>query len=221
MGYKLGYRDRLAEINDKGVVTAKNEGIAIVTVSSSDGTKFKTFTVIVKKKQIPAEKIILDKESLTLEIGDTAKLTATVTPSNTTDGDVTWYSNDESIVTVDENGNITAVSAGNTAVAAYCGKTAVGICNITVNEKKISVESILGIDKNVKVGEMIMLNELFSILPSTATDRMLNYSILTGKDIVMEFGTEIIYCLNPGVIVVGATSSNGKTGVASITVTAE
>lgn len=211
----------VAEINDKGVVTAKNEGIAIVTVSSSDGTKFKTFTVIVKKKQIPAEKIILDKESLTLEIGDTAKLTATVTPSNTTDGDVTWYSNDESIVTVDENGNITAVSAGNTAVAAYCGKTAVGICNITVNEKKISVESILGIDKNVKVGEMIMLNELFSILPSTATDRMLNYSILTGKDIVMEFGTEIIYCLKPGVIVVGATSSNGQTGVASITVTAE
>lgn len=199
----------------------------IVTVSSSDGTKFKTFTVIVKKKQIPAEKIILDKESLTLEIGDTAKLTATVTPSNTTDGDVTWYSNDESIVTVDENGNITAVSAGNTAVAAYCGKTAVGICNITVSVPVISVNA-KSTSITVKVDTVLDYNEYFEIFPANATNKELIFTEQNVDESKEERiktetlpGYDYTYKLavKPGMVLIIARSASDKTKYGSLLIT--
>ncbi len=160
----------VAEISDEGVVTAKNEGIAIVTVSSSDGTKFDTFTVDVKKKQISAEEITLNKTELSLEPNGTAKLTATVTPSDTTDGEVKWLSSDESIVTV-ENGNVKAVSAGNAVVTAYCG-TAFVMCNVTVAVPVISVNA-KSTSVTVKVGTRLDYNEYFEIFPEKATNKEL------------------------------------------------
>ena len=209
----------VAEINDKGVVTAKNEGIAIVTVSSSDGTKFKTFTVIVKKKQIPAEKIILDKESLTLEIGDTAKLTATVTPSNTTDGEIKWLSNDESIVTV-ENGSIKAISAGSAVITAYCGSI-MESCTVTINEKKVSVLDITGVNGGkVKAGDVLSFSDFFKVSPSTATNQTLSYKVIAGDDVVLIFGD--YFCFkSAGTATIMAVSEDNPYAIASITVTAE
>ena len=56
--------------------------------------------------------VSLNKESLVLGIGDSDTLIATVFPENATDKSVTWSSNDSSIATVDNNGNVTAVSEG-------------------------------------------------------------------------------------------------------------
>lgn len=206
----------VAEINDKGVVTAKNEGIAIVTVSSSDGTKFKTFTVIVKKKQIPAEKITLDKAELMLEIGDTAVLTATVAPSNTTDGEIKWLSSDDSIVTV-ENGKIKAVSAGNAIITAYCGSV-METCNVTVKEKEVPVTEIVGVSKSAKVGDTIALSGLFKIYPENATDKTLTYSITVGGDKALIVGTEVVICLKEGEVSILAISSNGLVETATISI---
>ena len=209
----------VAEINDKGVVTAKNEGIAIVTVSSNDGTKFKTFTVIVKKKQIPAEKIILDKTELVLEIGDTAKLTATVTPSNTTDGEIKWLSSDESIVTV-ENGSIKAVSAGSAVITAYCGSI-MESCTVIVNEKKVSVKDVTGIDGGkVKVGAVLTLADFFKVSPSDATNQTLNCKIITGDDIAIIMG-DFFYFKSAGTATIMAVSEDNPYATAIITVTAE
>ncbi len=209
----------VAEINDKGVVTAKNEGIAIVTVSSNDGTKFKTFTVIVKKKQIPAEKIILDKTELVLEIGDTAKLTATVTPSNTTDGEIKWLSSDESIVTV-ENGSIKAVSAGSAVITAYCGSI-MESCTVIVNEKKVSVKDVTGIDGGkVKVGAVLTLADFFKVSPSNATNKTLNCKIITGDDIAIIMG-DFFYFKSAGTATIMAVSEDNPYATAIITVTAE
>ncbi len=210
----------VAEISDEGVVTAKNEGIAIVTVSSSDGTKFDTFTVDVKKKQISAEEITLNKTELSLEPNGTAKLTATVTPSDTTDGEIKWYSENESIVTVDENGNVKAISAGSTAVAAYCG-TAVKMCNVTVAEKKISVTDITGVNGGkVKTGDVLSFSDFFKVSPSNATNKTLSYKVIAGDDVVLIIG-ENFFFKSAGTVTIMAVSEDNPYAIASITITAE
>lgn len=80
--------------------------------------------------------VSLDKTSLTLTEGDSSKLTATINPSNANNKNVTWASSNTGVVTVDNNGNVTAVKPGTatiTVTTADGGFTAT--CQVTVNEK--------------------------------------------------------------------------------------
>lgn len=83
----------------------------------------------------PCTGIKLDRDTLTIARGETATLTATVEPADTTDK-VVWSSKDNNIATV-ENGVVTAVGLGETTITAACGdKTA--SCNVTVTKATIA-----------------------------------------------------------------------------------
>lgn len=60
--------------------------------------------------------VSLDKNTLTLEEGDTEQLTETVLPTNATDKSVSWSSNNTSVATVSSTGLVTAVSAGSATI---------------------------------------------------------------------------------------------------------
>ena len=81
--------------------------------------------------EIKIESITLSKNALELKEGESAALTAIVAPENATES-YSWKSGDESIVTVDGNGTVTAVAPGSTNIlaASESGKTAV--CSVTV-----------------------------------------------------------------------------------------
>lgn len=80
--------------------------------------------------------VTLDKTTLSLEVGATGQLTATVAPSNASDKSITWKSADESIATVDDSGKVTAVKAGSVDVTATTkdGNKAAK-CAVTVTAK--------------------------------------------------------------------------------------
>ena len=89
--------------------------------------------------------IALDKNELALKTGDTAKLTATVTPDNATDKTVRWTSSDETIATVSEDGTITAKKAGTVTITAAAGSFTAK-CTVTITEAdaiKVTI-SVLG-----------------------------------------------------------------------------
>lgn len=84
------------------------------------------------------ESVILNKSSLSLYVGDSEQLTATVLPDNATDKFVTWSSDNTEVATVDEAGNVKALAAGTakiTVTTALGGKTAT--CEVTVTEPPI------------------------------------------------------------------------------------
>ena len=56
--------------------------------------------------------ITLSDTNVTLTVGETRKLTATIAPADATNKNIVWNSSDESVVTVDQNGNVTAVGGG-------------------------------------------------------------------------------------------------------------
>lgn len=76
--------------------------------------------------------LTLDQTSLTLEVGATATLVATIEPADA-DANVVWVSQNPTVATV-ENGVVTALSAGNTIIVATAGsKTA--SCIVIVSKK--------------------------------------------------------------------------------------
>lgn len=88
----------------------------------------------------PCTGIKLDRDTLTIARGETATLTATVEPTDTTDK-VVWSSADKTIATV-ENGVVTAAGLGETTITAACGdKTA--SCKVIVNKAFLTGEVII------------------------------------------------------------------------------
>ena len=92
-----------------------------------------SFTVAVSG--VPVTEVSLDLTELTLNIGESKKLTATVKPDDATYKAVTWTSADPAVASVDENGKVTALSAGTTVITARAGEKS-ATCTVTVAQPK-------------------------------------------------------------------------------------
>lgn len=88
----------------------------------------------------PCTGITLDKDTLTIARGETATLTATVEPADTTDK-VVWSSADKTIATV-ENGVVNAVGLGETTITATCGNQTAS-SKVIVNKAFLTGEVII------------------------------------------------------------------------------
>ena len=127
--------EAVATVSADGTVTAKSAGTAVITATSENGMTA-SCTITVEKKLIPITEVYLDKSSATLTEGDTATLTATVLPENTTySKDVSWSSNNSEVAAVDANGTVTAKSVGTTIITATSENGKSASCTITVNKK--------------------------------------------------------------------------------------
>lgn len=106
----------VATVSADGLVTAVQAGTATITVTTEDGGKTATCRVTVKMKEIPVTDVSLDYAETTLTEGDTLQLTATVSPSDATNQNVSWESSDTFVATVSDSGLITAVSEGTATI---------------------------------------------------------------------------------------------------------
>ena len=122
----------VATVDATGEVTAIGAGTATITVTTVDGNKTATCTVTVTAAPVPVSGVSLNKDSTSLTVGDTETLTATITPDNATNKNVTWSSDTPSVASVN-NGVVTAVAPGTatiTVTTADGGFTAT--CAVTV-----------------------------------------------------------------------------------------
>ena len=102
-------------VNGHGNVMAVGEGTATVTVSFGGNDKYlpSNATITVTVSKIPTE-ISVDPASLDLVVGNESAIAATLTPADA--GNVTFTSSDDSVVTVDDKGNVVAVGEGTATV---------------------------------------------------------------------------------------------------------
>ena len=131
--------DHIAWVNDKGQVFAVSEGETVITAFTKDGSKKAQCTVIVtqadKEETIAPTGIILNTSQMTVALGRKTKLIASVTPEEATNKNVIWKSDDSDIVSVDENGEITAKKVGNTIITVTTADgTYKATCNIVVTD---------------------------------------------------------------------------------------
>lgn len=102
---------------DRGFITAVSSGIATITVSSDDGVKA-TCTVEVSETSVGVANIYVDPSSLSLNVGGSIQLTATIYPLNTTNKTITWKSSNSQVATVSSNGIVTGKKRGNCTISA-------------------------------------------------------------------------------------------------------
>ena len=118
-----------------GTVTAKAEGTATITVTTADGGKTATCKVTVTPKTVPVSGIQVQGKGV-IYVGDTTKLTATITPDGASNKAVTWDSQNKDIATVDQQGNVKALKAGTATITATAqdGSGISGSCVVTVQQ---------------------------------------------------------------------------------------
>ncbi len=126
----------IAQVDKDGKVTGKAEGEAVITAETEDRGLKAACTVTVAKEKIDVTGVILDKETLTLYIGETAALNAQILPENATDQNVTWESSDAQTAAVSEAGLVSAVQEGTAdiTVTTKDGEKK-AVCKVTVKRK--------------------------------------------------------------------------------------
>ena len=65
-----------------------------------------------KPTEVSVTSVSLNKSTLDIKVGETATLRATINPTNATNKNVTWESNNTQIATVDTAGKVTAIKEG-------------------------------------------------------------------------------------------------------------
>lgn len=125
----------VATVSSSGVVTAKSAGTATITAKANDGSGITaSCTITVTQKTVLVTKVSLSKTTAELVVGETLTLTATVSPSDATNKNVTWSSSNTSVASVDNNGRVTALSTGEAiiTVKADGGDNVTNRCTIVV-----------------------------------------------------------------------------------------
>ena len=224
-----------SETSKKTTENSKSSDTSKTAETSKSSESSNTKTTPTKKiaaeteessSNIEAKSISLNKSSLTLKVGETTTLTATVSPSNATNKTVIWKSTNNSIATVN-NGKITAIKEGNVTITASTNcNCKEAICKVTVinNEQPstpstVEVTSITLNKTNVTLGEGKTTTLTATVNPSNATNKNVTWSsdntsiatVNNGKVTAKKAGTANII----------AKSNNGKTATCKVTITHE
>lgn len=110
--------ESIATVDADGYIgTTAKTGEAVITASYEYLGKTYSDTCLVKVKT-PVESMKMSKKNISLEIGETFELSTKISPKKATIQTVEWYSENEAVAVVDENGVVSAVGEGTVIVYA-------------------------------------------------------------------------------------------------------
>ena len=101
--------------------------------------------------QVVPTSVALNKTTLTLDIGKTSNLKATVYPSNAANKKCTWSSSNTSVATVDSNGKVTAKKAGTATITVKTSNGKTATCKVTVNLPAPQITSLSNTTGGIKI----------------------------------------------------------------------
>ncbi len=210
----------IASVDENGLVTAISEGEATITAITNDGSEL-TASCTISVKEIFVESIILNLESASVEVGETVQLIATVLPENASYKSYIWGSMDETIATVDDNGLVTAVSAGHTLIYASTTRAsangaAVGAWFAIIVHPK-GTESITLDHEEVALntGETIKLTAI--VLPDDAPDKSVTW-ISSAPQIASVDANGLVTAISDGEAIITATTKSGLSASCTVVV---
>ena len=202
-----------------GKIKGVSKGTATLTVTAANQGQQKLTaecTITVTEEAIAATEIKLSDTAVELEVDGTKPLTATLTPADSTDK-ITWTSSDETVVSVDETGKITALKVGEATITAKANETVSAQCKVTVVAKTIAVDSI-SLDKttaNLNKGDTLELTA--TVKPDDATDKTVTWASSDEKVVTVD-EKGVVTAIGAGKAVVTAKAGS-KTATCEITVT--
>ena len=101
-----------------GIANGNEEATARIRVSATDGSKVTKVIEVKVKPIIPVEAIEFVGEEPELALNEITKLAYTITPANATVESLSWTSSDEAVVSVTNEGIVTAHAYGEAEITA-------------------------------------------------------------------------------------------------------
>ena len=160
----------VASISENGYLKALSCGTTTITVTTKDGGFKATCNVCVYNHTVGVD--IIDK--ITIPIDKTYTLNACTLPLSTSDGKVTWRSDNSAIASVNDKGVVVAHKRGTctiTATSVDGGYTAKCVVTVTQPVEALALEKH---SVSLKVGELAHL--FAQITPATANDKTITWS---------------------------------------------
>ncbi|OPJ65241.1 Ig-like domain-containing protein [Clostridium oryzae] len=162
----------IVNVDAAGKITAVGAGTAKITCTTADGGKTACCSITVNDP-VPVTSVSLDKtfDALvcTANFKETDTLKATISPSNATDQKVLWSSSNPNIISVDNNGKVTAVSGGNAKITCTTEdgvKTASCIVTATKSGGVINVSkgTTYNLEENLDMGNLIRQKLIWEVV---------------------------------------------------------
>lgn len=158
----------VAVVDNNGLITLVNDGSCEITVTC--GSQTVVCSVTVENVSVDCDSITLSETFITLTDKSQHDITATITPDNCT-YEVSWYSENDEIVTIDNGGHMTAVSNGVTNIVATCGSKS-ATCEVTVSIEEVNIPcTSIQLDSNTltftEVGNQTLT---YTVIPENTTD---------------------------------------------------
>lgn len=168
----------IATVSDEGRVVGVAAGDATITAMTDDGQKTAACQVHVGSTVLPpvaVQSVSLDKSRYLLDDGDIGQLTATVSPADADDLNVTWVSDNPDVADVDDDGYIYAYSSGTARITAT---TESGLksasCTVVVIDTHVTGISLNKTSLVMNAGTTQSLTA--TVAPSNADDKTVSWT---------------------------------------------
>ena len=164
--------------------------------------------------------VSLSTDILTLEEGGTANLTATITPANATNQNVTWSSNAPSVATVNSSGNVTAVAPGTATITVTTEDgTKTASCTVTVTVPVTGVTLSQSQARLYYNGTPNTFTLAATVAPGNATNKAVTWTSSNSAVATVD-GNGTVTAVAPGTATITVTTADGsKTATCLVIVT--
>ncbi|HJJ48236.1 MAG TPA: Ig-like domain-containing protein [Methanocorpusculum sp.] len=184
-------RDKIATVDDNGVITANSAGSVKITATAQDGSNVSgSITIAVSPQKV--ESITLDQTTAQLAIGKTLTLSATVGPTTATNKTIKWSSSDYTVATVNEDtGVVKGISAGPATITATAqdGSGVSASCEVKVTVPVAGITLIYD-GKEIKEWDLLdcYLGDSLEITAKVSVEDNENKDLILVKD----FGKDVV-----------------------------
>mgnify|MGYP001773336750 CR=1 FL=1 len=178
--------------------------------------------VIIDKEMLALEGLEINDQELLMKAGEKAHLKIIIYPLEGTASTLKWTSSNEDVATVDNVGNVLAVSEGNAEITVTDERSQISDkCRITVSESEMQIINVEKIELNIKernlrTGEAVQLTAV--ITPENATNKNVSWSSSDEKTATVKDG--VVTAVAEGKALITVTTEDGnKTATCIVTVT--
>ena len=190
-------------------------GIKDVEITSDYGNPYDdakaltaSATLTISAAPVAVTGVSLSKSETALTVGASETLTATVSPENANNKNVSWKSDDTAVATVDQNGKVTAVGKGSATITATTedGKYT-ATCTVKVSPAPVAANGVtLTPDKTtLNVGEKQTLTA--TVLPADATNK--NVTWVSSDTSVATVENGVVTAVGKGTATITVTTEDG------------
>lgn len=187
-------KPNIASVSSDGTITANAMGLAVITVTSSNGKKA-NIAVTVNERQaeeVKPTEITVDKTSYELIVGEEKTISYGVLPENATNKNVEFQSSNRLIATVSQEGVVKAIAVGDATITvrSSADNTVFKQISITVKTNIIDVTDITLTKNSVSLhpGETETIQ--YEVLPENATDKSVLFTVKEGGENVCTVSPE-------------------------------